>query len=62
MVKKTAHNPEPCLIRVHTDDRVMAADEAPNLIVEVAKLRVTIAMLRALDRLHVALQGVAQFS
>ena len=34
----------------------------PNLNVEVPKLRVTIAMSRALDRLHVGLQGVAQLS
>src|SRR5256884_6776826 len=40
----------------------MAADEAPNLIVEVPKLRVSIGMLGALDCLHVRLQRVAQFS
>jgi len=34
----------------------------PNLIVEVPKLRVAIAMLRALDRFHVGLQRVAQFA
>src|SRR2546426_12833957 len=40
----------------------MAADEAPNLIVEVPKLRVSIGMWGALDCLHVRLQRVAQFS
>ena len=40
----------------------MATDEAPNLRVEVAKLRIPIPMLRALDRLYVGLQGVAQFA
>src|SRR2546422_11677612 len=40
----------------------MAADEAPNLIVEVPKLRVSIGMWGALDCLRVRLQRVAQFS
>jgi hypothetical protein len=50
------------LFRVHTDDRIMATDEAPDLIVEVPKLRIAIGMLGAPDRLHVRRQRVAQLS
>src|SRR5579864_3588058 len=47
------------LLRVHADDRVMVTHKAPNLIIEIAKLRIAIWMLGTLDRLYVSLQGVA---
>jgi hypothetical protein len=50
------------LFRVHTDHRVMVAHEAPDLLVEIAKLRVAMGMLGALDRLPIRLQRVSQFS
>jgi hypothetical protein len=59
-VRKTAHNPEPCLIGIDGDHLPAASQIALHRDVDVTELRVAIGMVRALLGFAIALQAVVQ--
>lgn len=59
-VRKTVHNPEPCLIGIDGDHLPAASQIALHRDVDVTELRVAIGMVRALLGFAIALQAVVQ--